>query len=347
MKITIEQSELLAALSSAHAALEKRNTMPILTHYLFDASGDGLTVRASNLERQVTAHASADVVEDGSVCLPKKIHDIVKALPRGATVMIDEIDGRATVRSGRGRYTLATLPAHEFPTMECSGEFAEIASLPDMLACVAPAMANQDVRYYLNGALLRSNGARMVAVATDGHRLHVIDAECGETFDVIVPRETVIAMISEKFTELRVGDRMIEARRGSVSIISRVLDGKFPDYEAVIPNSHAVSATVDAKEFCTAVSRAYLLANEKYRGVGLTPKNGVLAVTGKSDDGDAADEIDAECGEGPMCGFRFDYLLDAARAVRSERIELRIRDNSAMTIHGAPGITTVVMPLRM
>jgi len=348
MKLTIKVSHLVAALAAVSGAVKSRASVPIYTHYLFDAS-DRLTIRGCDSQMQLTAHAEADVSEPGAVCLPDKIESIAKALPKDASVTIDLTNGRALVRCGKSRFTMNTLPAHEFPTMECGGEFVEIAALPDMLECVAPAMASNDVRYYLNGALLKSDGSKFAAVATDGHRMHVADSECGDVFDAILPSRSVAEIMKAGCRRIRFGDRMVEAHGGGVEIVSRVIDGQFPDYEAAIP-PHADSViVVGADSFRAAVSRARLLLGE-HDAVKLTPANGALGITAASDGEDASEEIDAQCSEGQSIGFNAEYLIDAAGAVRGASIEIHTRTpNDSILVRGVGvgGLQAVVMPMRV
>ena len=349
MKFTINQDALSSALGAVHGACNKRSHVPVYSHVLFRARGNELSVTCNNTELQLTSRAEASIETEGEACIPDRIFDLAKALASGSDVTIELRGTVAHVRCGRGRYTLQTLPAQDFPVRDGSGEWITILGLPALLSCVSTAMANQDVRYYLNCALIDAQDGKLNVVATDGHRLSLASAETKETARALIPSKSVQAMVRAECQALRIFDGGLEGRGHNVEIITSLIDGKFPNYRTVVPEPSSDPCVVDAEAFAEAVGRAKILANEKWKAVKLTMSENEIAIIGNTETGDEAVEIvDAQCRKSVTSGFNANYLLDAIAAVEAKTIELHQRDaQSPLLILGAEGRKAVVMPMRV
>src|SRR5690606_32774777 len=276
MKFSAERESILAPLQAVIGVVERRQTMPILANVLLVGRDDRVSITATDLEVELVAKAAVSLQQPGEVTLPgRKLLDIVKALPEKAQVTIS-IDGeRATVRSGKSRFTLATLPAADFPTVEDIQAQQVLvvpqAALARLLEKTHFSMAQQDVRYYLNGMLLESEGKMLRTVATDGHRLSYceagLDTEAGTLQQVIVPRKGVLELQrllgGEGAMELAIGTNHVRAQIGDIRFTSKLIDGRFPEYSRVIPANPTKRIAADRDVLRSALQRAAILSNEK------------------------------------------------------------------------------------
>jgi DNA polymerase III subunit beta len=339
--------------------------MPVLANVLVVAKGDAIWITATDLEVELVAQASVEVQQPGEVTLPgRKLLDIIRALPDGAKVTISLEGEKATVRSGKSRFTLATLPAAEFPTVEDIKAQQTLtlsqAALKRLLEKTHFSMAQQDVRYYLNGMLLESDGKTLKTVATDGHRL----AYCESSMDsagsgvqqVIVPRKGVLELqrllTGEDAVELVIGTNHVRAQVGPIRFTSKLIDGRFPEYGRVIPLNPTRMVGADREILRAALQRAAILSNEKYRGIRLSLKPGVLTLQSHNpEQEEAEEELDVTYnGEEMEIGFNVNYLLDALAALDGAAIEIGLTDSNnscLLTSSALPEAKYVVMPMRL
>jgi DNA polymerase-3 subunit beta len=312
------------------------------------------------------ASVEADVKQEGDITVPaRKLVDIIRALPDGVSIEFATEGDKATIASGRSRFTLATLPATEFPATDQvetldSVRIQELA-LKRLLDKTSFAMANQDVRYYLNGLLFEFREGQLRTVATDGHRLAVCELEDGLSVandrQLIVPRKGVMELVrmlgdSEDTVEVALGKNHIRLVKGSTVFTSKLIDGRFPDYEAVIPLSTECHINVDKDSFTQALQRAAILSNEKYRGVRLEASGSAIKIIAHNPQHEeAVEELEAEMDFDQLAvGFNVNYLLDALMAIEYENVALKLRDaNSSCLIESSEGGQDrhVVMPLKL
>jgi DNA polymerase-3 subunit beta len=365
MKFRATRESLLAPLQAVIGVVERRQTMPILANFLLVAGDKNLSVTATDLEVELLANAEVEVLEPGEITVPgRKLLDICRALPDGANVTLTLKGERMTVTSGRSRFTLSTLPAAEFPTVDNIGA-QQTLSLPQkdlrrLLDKTHFAMANQDVRYYLNGLLLEVGNKRLRSVATDGHRLALcdIDLEHGGNSQqqVIIPRKGVLElqrMLSDE-GEIRmsIGSNHLRVELDGLRFTSKLIDGRFPEYERVIPKTKKEGVKTERAPLRQALQRTAILSNEKYRGIRLELKDNTMLIQAHNPEQEEAEEqLEVEyVGDGVEIGFNVNYLLDALGALDREQVEMQVTDANSSCIIRDPGekrCTYVVMPMRL
>lgn len=365
MKLSADRETILQPLQAVIGVVERRQTMPILANVLLSARSGRLSVTATDLEVELVASAEVTVQQPGDITIPgRKFLDICRALPEKATLTISLDGEKVTVRAGRSRFTLSSLPAAEFPTVEeihaqqsLSIAQAELRRLLDQTHF---SMAQQDVRYYLNGMLLETEGNTLRAVATDGHRLALceltLEAKAKAVQQVIVPRKGVLELQrilgSEGTVELSIGTNHVRAQIADIRFTSKLIDGRFPEYSRVIPASPAHILKADREVFRHALQRTAILSNEKYRGIRLSVKTNAITLQAHNpEQEEAEEEIEVSYnGEELDVGFNVNYLLDALAAVESTEVELGLTDANSSCLIRAPGVATckyVVMPMRL
>lgn len=367
MKFSIKREPLLQPLSQVIGVVERRQTLPVLANFLFQARSKGsLSVTGTDMEVELIASVEAKVDREGEITIPaRKLLDIVRMLPDGAAVNFTLDGDKLTVSSGRSRYILATLPATDFPatdqfeTLE-SVEIQEDA-LKRLLDKTSFAMANQDVRYYLNGLLFEFKDGALRTVATDGHRLAVCDLQTqvklGHNRQIIVPRKGVLELSrmltdSKDNVKLGLGKNHVRLQKGNMVLTSKLIDGRFPDYAAVIPVAADRKINVERAGFTRALTRAAILSNEKYKGVRLEASGNALKIIAHNPQHEEAEEVlEAETNFDQIAiGFNVSYLLEALGAIEAEEVTLAMRDaNSSCLITAAPDGDDrhVVMPLKL
>jgi DNA polymerase III subunit beta len=365
MKFSAERESILAPLQAVIGVVERRQTMPVLANVLLVVKGDQVSITATDLEVELVAKTAVKVQQAGEVTVPgRKLLDIVKALPDAAQVTVSVEGERATVRSGKSRFTLTTLPASEFPTVEDIRAQQSLtiaqAALKKLLEKTHFSMAQQDVRYYLNGMLLESDGKTLKTVATDGHRLAyceaAMDGQGSGVQQVIVPRKGVLELqrllTGEETVELVIGTNHVRAQVGNIRFTSKLIDGRFPEYGRVIPAAPTRKIGADRDVLRAALQRAAILSNEKYRGIRLSLKAGVLTLQSHNpEQEEAEEELDVTyAGDEMEIGFNVNYLLDALAAIDGNEVELGLTDanNSCLlTSPAMPNSKYVVMPMRL
>ncbi|MEM9384080.1 MAG: DNA polymerase III subunit beta [Pseudomonadota bacterium] len=366
MKLTTEREVLLAPLQKVIGAVERRQTMPILANVLLVVESDRLSVTATDLEVELSASVEVAADETGEVTVPgRKFLDICKALPDGAKVTLSRSGDKVTVKSGRSRFTLSCLEASEFPVVdEVDGQLSlalSCAELSRLIEKTQFSMAQQDVRYFLNGLLLEMKEGTMRAVATDGHRLSMSQMPLPEAADasvqVIVPRKGVLELQrllpSEGEARVTVGaNHIMVSLDGGTRFTSKLIDGRFPDYEKVVPATVSNQLDTDKAELMQALRRASILSNEKYRGIRLElAENRLIIQAHNPEQEEAEEEMEVEYGGAGMAiGFNVTYLIDALGAVDGETVTLRLNDPSSsclVTGSDADQSKYVVMPMRL
>ncbi|MBC6406801.1 MAG: DNA polymerase III subunit beta [Rhodobacteraceae bacterium] len=372
MKIRIERTDLLKALSHAQSVVERRHTIPILANALVEASGDAIHVRATDLDAEIDNQAPAKVERAGRITVPcALLHEITRKLPDGAQVMLAKEDQnqRLQVTAGRSRFDLPTLPDEDFPTMDSSEYETEFtmgsAALLRLFDKAKFAMSQEETRYYLNGVYMhisqKDQGAVLCCVATDGHRLACIETElpegAAEMASVIVPRKTVnelCKLLEDDAAEIRVSVSSTKLRFATAESVltSKVIDGSFPDYARVIPSNNARKLTVDADDLARAVGRVATVSSDRTRAVklALTADQVILSVTAA--DGGSGEEDLAIAYEGePMeMGFNAKYLEEIAERIDHENAVFLLGDSGdpALIRDGEDDSALyVVMPMRV
>lgn len=365
MKFSASREAILAPLQAVIGVVERRQTMPILANVLVAGRGSELSITATDLEVELVAKAQVTLQQGGEITLPgRKLLDIVRALPEGATVSLTLEGERVTVKSGKSRFTLATLPAGDFPTVEDIKAQQPLtisqAVLKRLLDKTHFSMAQQDVRYYLNGMLMEIADNVLRTVATDGHRLAFCEATAekptGGSQQVIVPRKGVLELQrllgSEGMVDLAIGSNHIRAQIGEIRFTSKLIDGRFPEYGRVIPANPPKQIKADREMLRSALQRAAILSNEKYRGIRLSVKlNALVLQSHNPEQEEAEEELEiAYAGDEVEIGFNVNYLLDALAAVDGTEVELGLTDanNSCLlTSSATAGTKYVVMPMRL
>jgi len=365
MKFSIAREALLAPIAQVVNVVERRQTLPVLANFLIEATDSGLRITGTDMEVELVARANAEVAQAGSITVPaRKLVDICRALPEGVQVNVQLNDDKLAIHAGRSRFTLATLPAGEFPSSDQAESLGSYAVSQARLSWLADktsfAMAHQDVRHYLNGLLMEFRDGMIRAVATDGHRLALaeIPAEIeGDARSLILPRKGVLEMnrILEDIDEslnVVVGQGFLRLDRERIVMTSKLIDGRFPDYEAVIPIDSDRAVILNKSDITQALQRAAILSNEKYRGVRLDLAPGsVRVVAHNPQQEEAVEDVEAEHDFDQLkVGFNVNYLLDALNAIDGEKVRIALRDANSSCLVTAiddDSVRQVVMPLKL
>ncbi len=369
MRVTIERSAFLKALTHVQSVVERRNTIPILSNVLVQAADAALKLTATDLDIEIVESVAAQVAVNGAATVPAHmLYDIVRKLPDGAQLELEQSgDGRVAIFAGRSRFALQALPPEDFPDL-AAGEFPNRfniagADLRGLIEKTRFAISTEETRYYLNGIYLHEVAAANVlrAVATDGHRLAQAQIARPEGASgmpgVIVPRKTVLEVVKlfegvDGDVEVALSAAKIRFAAGDLVLTSKLIDGTFPDYERVIPRHNDKTLELDTKTFASAVDRVSTISMEKGRAVKLQIGPGKLVLTvNNPDSGSAEEEIACSYDAEPIdIGFNSRYLMDVAGQVKSEAMVLQLADAGSPTIIRDPGDTQalyVLMPMRV
>jgi DNA polymerase-3 subunit beta len=366
LKIKTTNDKLLAPLQQVTGIVERRHTLPILSNVLVSAAGGRVDFLATDLEVQVTSSATLDGNAEGTVTVgARKLYDILRSLPEDAEVSLEAKESRMTVKAGKSRFNLQTLAAADFPRMVEAKDASKTLKLPQKalkkaLGLVQFAMAVQDIRYYLNGVLFSVDGNTLRVVATDGHRLSFasqsLDGDHGSV-EAILPRKTVLELIkllgdNDELVELAIGSNQARFRFGGIEIVSKIVEGKFPDYQKVIPTTHKNRVSLDRSTLAQSLNRAAILSNEKIRGVRLVFTKDALSIICTNNEQEEAEEglaVDYD-GDPLDIGFNISYLLDVLNHVESPSVSVAMGDSNSSALVQIPGredFKYVVMPMRI
>lgn len=365
--LNIERDTLLKPLQSVSGIVERRHTLPILSNVLLETADDELKLLATDLEIQVATRAalSKKANSQSITVSARKLQDILRSLPEAANVSLETQESKLVLRAGKSRFNLQTLPAEDFPKLTAgTGEAITVnvaqQELKRMLQLVQYAMAQQDIRYYLNGLLLLVDGNKLTLVATDGHRLAYISTALEgkqSRVEAILPRKAVLELVklltdSEDSVELQIQQNQVRSHFGDVDLLSKVVDGKFPDFTRVIPSNPPSRFVISRTELQQALQRASILSNEKFRGVRwVLTKNMLRIVCTNAEQEEAEEELEVEYAGEPLdVGFNVTYLLDVLNNLSAEQVECALGDaNSSMliTVPGDKNFKYVVMPMRI
>jgi len=366
MKITAQRETLLKPLQIVSSVVERRQTSPILSNTLMSVTGKLLTLTGTDLEVEMVATVDIEADQDGDITLPaRKLMDLCRTLPDGAKVEMTIEKDRAVIRSGRSRFSLTTLPAVEYPNIDPIETPVSFKlpqhQLKQLIEQTQFAMAQQDVRYYLNGLMLEISADKVVTVATDGHRLAyseiAISTGVSEQRQVIVPRKGVVELhrlleSDDTAVEVQLGKNHIRLILPNVTFTSKLIDGKFPDYQQVIPKNPGHNMQVNREQLHQVFNRIAVLSNEKFRGMRLQLQPNLLrASVHNPEQEEAEEEIEVNySGDEFEIGFNIGYFMDALSAIRSDEVRVSFTDsNHSCLVQGVQDEQSryVIMPMRL
>jgi len=366
MKFSLSREALLNPLQLVAGVVERRQTLPILSNVLLSLEGNKLAMTGTDLEVEIIGSTEVDSTsEPGQVTLSaRKILDICRSLPDGALLDFSSSDGKAQITSGRSQFTLATLPANEFPSVdegELGVEFVVAASMvKGLIEATSFAMAQQDVRYYLNGMLWEVTNNQLRAVATDGHRLALCDSPCEVSVEdkvsAILPRKGIMELsrlLGDESVAISIGPNHIRITGADYCFTSKLVDGAYPDYDRVVPKGGDKLVVGDREQLKQAFSRTAILSNEKYRGVRMQLSDGAIHIVANNPEQEEAhEEVTVSYGGEPLeIGFNVGYLLDVLGVLKGKEIQFTLSDsNSSALVEDAAGDSKgiyVVMPMRL
>jgi DNA polymerase III subunit beta len=362
------QEKFLGALQAVSGIVERRHTLPILANVLLRKSGKQVEFTTSDLEIQVrtTAELGGDEADFNTTVGARKLIDILRSLPSDQLVTLSAAQNKLTLQAGKSRFTLQTLPAEDFPLVNEAVDFGPAFSVPqktlrDLVNQVHFAMAVHDIRYYLNGILFIAEGKTLTLVATDGHRLALaqsqLSAEVPVKQEVILPRKTVLELqrllkAEETVIEMRFAGNQARFSFSGMEFVTKLVEGKFPDYNRVIPKNHKNTLVLGRAPLLACLQRAAILTSEKFKGVRMNLDPGVLRIaSSNAEQEEAKEELEVDYnGEPVEIGFNVTYLIDALANMDQEMIKLELQDSAASALITVPeraGFKYVVMPMRI
>ena len=366
MNIKIERDVLLKPLSNVSGIVEKRHALPILSNLLIEGENNSLKFTATDLEVQISLNIQANISENFSTTVAaRKLFDITRALPEQSIITVQIEENKVFVSAAKSKFNLQSLPPKDYPLMkknEADGSEIKLSQnqLRGLLKQVEFAMAQQDIRYYLNGLLFEVDGKKINIVGTDGHRLSFTSSslkENNEKFQTIVPRKTVLELVklleeNDDNVTVRLTTNQVVFSFNNIELISKVIDGKFPDYHRVIPENHENHFDVNRLELLSSMQRASILSNEKYRGIRMVIEaNSLKLISSNSEQEKAEEELEIKY-SGPSIdiGFNVTYLIDVLTNIQFEKLTLAFHDSSSsclITIPNNNDYKYVVMPMRI
>jgi DNA polymerase-3 subunit beta len=361
------QARVLSVLQSVAGIVERRHTLPVLANVLIRKMGDITQFTTSDLEIQIrtTAQLGGDVQDFATTVGARKLIDILRSMPAEQTVSLEASAAKLILKGGKSKFTLQTLPAEDFPLVQESASFGPVFAVPqkalkNLLTQVSFAMAVHDIRYYLNGILFVAEGRTLSLVATDGHRLAFASAELDVEVpkqEVILPRKTVLELQrllsdAEGAIELQFANNQARFRFGSMEFVTKLVEGKFPDYNRVIPKNHQNSIVLGRVALLSTLQRTAILTSEKFKGVRLNIDPGTLRVaSNNAEQEEAVDELDIDYdGDSIEIGFNVTYLIDALANMAQEMVKIELSDGNSsalLTIPQDEHFKYVVMPMRI
>jgi DNA polymerase-3 subunit beta len=361
------QDKVLAVLQSVAGIVERRHTLPILANVLIRKTGNSVQLTTSDLEIQIrtTVEMDGDAGNFTTTVGARKVIDILRTMPSDQTVSIESSQAKLILKGGKSKFTLQTLPAEDFPLVQEAASFGPVFSVPqkvlkDLLNQVSFAMAVHDIRYYLNGILFVAEGKQLSLVATDGHRLAfasaTLDVEVPRQ-EVILPRKTVLEMQrllsdAEGAIEMQFASNQAKFSFGGMEFVTKLVEGKFPDYNRVIPKNHKNAVVLGRAPLLASLQRTAILTSEKFKGVRLNIEPGTLRVaSNNAEQEEAVDELDIDYGGDAIeIGFNVTYLIDALANMDQEMVKMELADGNSSALVTIPDNATfkyVVMPMRI
>ena len=362
------QAKLLEALQSVAGIVERRHTLPILANVLLRKNGDSIEFTTSDLEIQVrtSADLGGDAGQMSTTVGARKLIDILRSLPADQTVTLSTAQNKLTLQGGKSRFTLQTLPADDFPLVNESVDFGPTFSVPqktlrELINQVHFAMAVHDIRYYLNGILFIAEGKMLTLVATDGHRLALaqshLEQDVPSKQEVILPRKTVLELQrllkdTDTAIEMRFANNQAKFLFGEMQFVTKLVEGKFPDYNRVIPKNHKNAVVLGRAPLLASLQRAAILTSEKFKGVRVNIEPGLLRIaSSNAEQEEAKEELEVDySGDAIEIGFNVTYLIDVLANSPHEMVKLELQDSAAsalFSIPDLPGFKYVVMPMRI
>ncbi|SNS14928.1 DNA polymerase-3 subunit beta [Noviherbaspirillum humi] len=358
---------LLRPLQIVSGIVERRHTLPILANILIRKEGEKVSFLSTDIEVQITTHADVGTAGESvaTTVAARKLLDILRALPDFGDVTLSLANKRMTVQSGKSRFALQTLAAEEFPTVAQAEHFNASVTLPQKMLkhlfnMVHFSMAQQDIRYYLNGLLLVVDGKNVIAVATDGHRLAFCQVQTEEEFprqEVIIPRKTILELQrllddADEPVRLDIANNQVKLTFADIELISKLVEGKFPDYTRVIPKGYKNNFTIDREQLLRSLQRAAIMTSDKFKGVRCIISPGSLKISStNADQEEAVEEIELDYGGDSIdIGFNVGYLLDVLNNLKCESVNIALGDansSALITVPENPDFKYVVMPMRI
>jgi DNA polymerase III subunit beta len=361
------QEKFLAALQAVAGIVERRHTLPILANVLIRKSGERIELTTSDLEIQVrtVAELGGDSSNFATTVGARKLIDILRSMPSDQTVTLSATQSKLTLSGGKSRFTLQTMPADDFPLVQESADFGPAFSVPQktlrgLVAQVHFAMAVHDIRYYLNGILFVAEGKSLTLVATDGHRLALAQATLEADIpkqEVILPRKTVLELQrllrdDDATIEMRFAPNQAKFSFAGMEFVSKLVEGKFPDYNRVIPKNHKNKVTLGRAPLLSSLQRAAILTSEKFKGVRVNIEPGTLRIaSSNAEQEEAMEELEIDYGGDAIeIGFNVTYLIDALMNMGQEMVTVELQDTNSsalITVPDQAGFKYVVMPMRI
>ncbi|APW45024.1 DNA polymerase III subunit beta [Rhodoferax antarcticus] len=361
------QSKVLSVLQAVSGIVERRHTLPILANVMIRKTGTSVQLTTSDLEIQIrtTADLGGDTGDFTTTVGARKLIDILRSLPADQTVSLESSAAKLILKGGKSKFTLQTMPAEDFPLVQESANFGPVFSVPqktlkNLLSQVSFAMAVHDIRYYLNGILFVAEGKQLSLVATDGHRLAFVSATLDVEVpkqEVILPRKTVLELQrllsdAEGAIEMQFANNQAKFSFGGMEFVTKLVEGKFPDYNRVIPRNHQNSIILGRTALLSTLQRTAILTSDKFKGVRLNIDPGTLRVAANNaEQEEAVDELDIDySGDSIEIGFNVTYLIDALSNMSQEMIKIELSDGNSsalLTIPENDQFKYVVMPMRI
>ncbi|MBL0421273.1 DNA polymerase III subunit beta [Ramlibacter sp. AW1] len=361
------QDKVLSVLQSVAGIVERRHTLPVLANVLIRKTGDGVQFTTSDLEIQIrtTAELGGDPGNFSTTVGARKLIDILRTMPSDQTVSLETSQNKLLLKGGKTRFTLQTLPAEDFPLVQEAPSFGPTFSVPqktlkDLLDQVSFAMAVHDIRYYLNGILFVAEGKQLALVATDGHRLAFANAKLESEVpkqEVILPRKTVLELQrllsdAEGAIDMQFASNQARFSFGGMEFVTKLVEGKFPDYNRVIPKNHRNQVTLGRAPLLASLQRTAILTSDKFKGVRLNIEPGVLRVaSNNAEQEEAVDELDIDYGGDAIeIGFNVNYLIDALSNMSQDMVRIELQDANSSALVTNPensAFKYVVMPMRI
>ena len=366
MNIKIDRGLLLKPLGNVSGIVEKRHALPILSNLLLESQQGKLKFTATDLEMQISTHIKTELTDDFQITVSaKKLFDITRALPEDSKIDIQIEENKVTVKAKKSRFNLQTLPSQDYPVMKKDEKDAVELQVPQkdfkaLLKQVDFAMAQQDIRYYLNGLLIEVKEKNINIVGTDGHRLSFTSLALKtptKPIQVIVPRKTIVELVkllndTDDPLEISFSTNQVNFKFNDIDLITKIIDGKFPDYNRVIPDGHNNIFNIDRSLLLDSMLRASILSNDKYRGIRMVVEdNNLKLVSNNSEQEQAEEELEIDYkGDKIDIGFNVTYLIDVLTNIQSNQLTIAFNDSSSsclVTIPNNEKYKYVVMPMRI